>query len=893
MLSISCSRVIVSLIEVGDLERKKMAKLVKKTYGKKFAWETGSSHAFDEAKLQSKSSPSKIIRPSIWAKVPLVETFVAEPPPRLKKRVLPTTNQDTSDGENTDHSPKKGRKRKIQDPFGFGDFDDEVLPASEYISPKRKRSLEMPNGVTKSKAKKLKMKGNPEPMRFSNNYTPADHVELSKLLSDTPSPKKRGRPPKHSIDPVLSPLTIRSVSMESKGNMASPSPKKRGRPPKHSIDSVLSHPKSKSVAAKVKGIVASPSPKKRGRPPKHLTESVLSPTKNEPASIKVKALVASPSPKKRGRPPKHLTESVLSPIKSKPVSVKVKALVASPSPKKRGRPPKHLTESVLSPTKSKPASIKVKALVASPNPKKRGRPPKHLTESVLSPTKSEPVSVKGKTLLASPSPKKRGRPPKNAIASVMSPLADSVLSTKAKGSMASPSPKKRGRPPKNSIASVVSPLADSVLSTKAKGSMASPSPKKRGRPPKNSIASVVSPLAYSVLSTKATMATPSPKKRGRPSKSILQLPASPLKDTSKAVTQGQKVASPSPKKRGRPPKDSMQSPLMQLQKISNLVTLDKSPIVQKKRGRPPKIQNAVGPTLDTTISLNEKSSEFSPRKVGRPPKSKIMSPKATKDTGSPNPRKRGRPPKTPVPISLSNSNSQASSQSVDSDGASTTSSQKWCGRLPKISKQGSSASLSSSSLETQTQPQKDSGLVPKRRGRPPKSSSTTSTYTANLEKGREPLISDTEMKDSQLIAKNLNESDMIQENDSVVDSNSVIQVINEAPLIENKHGRKTNAKITEINEGDSPASTPNTAQDTASSTDGSGSQLSIQPSSSTESTSLNRRGMDADSSADQTDNEDFSKKIESSMDTAKSYNDIETSPFKAGPSMVSGVKFLH
>ena len=394
-----------------------MAKIVKKTYGKKLSWEAGSSHAFDEAKLQStKTNPSKLIRPSIWAKVPLIETFIAESPPRVKKRSISATKQDLPELEDRVIAPKKGKKRKIQDPFGFGDVDDEVLPASEYISPKRKMALEKPNGIKKSKAKKVKF---------------GDKAVSNKDLFQNNSNSYGS--PKH----VRGNLGAEPVRANDLTNAASP--KKRGRPPKSSPVSVMSPSKDESVPMKTKGIVNSPSPKKRGRPPKHITQSPAREVKELSKPVTPGSAVLDLSPKKRGRPPKNSIQSPKNKLSKVSKSLTPDKKSASPGQKKRGRPPKSQLSSPTSPVKLTKTSITKKKpeLIQ----KMRGRSLKNIGL----------VSPKSGRKDEHSSPKKRGRLPKSPISILpySSSTQNSSQSLKSEGTSGTPSPKKRGRPPKS------------------------------------------------------------------------------------------------------------------------------------------------------------------------------------------------------------------------------------------------------------------------------------------------------------------------------------------------------------------------------------------------------------------------------------------------------------
>lgn len=442
---------------------------MKKTYGKKSAWEAGSSHAFDEAKLQStKTNPSKIIRPSIWAKVPLIETFIAEPPPKIKKRSLSATKLDFPELEDTVYAPKKGRKRKLQDPFGFGDVDDEVLPASQYISPKRKLALEKPRGIKKSKAKKIKMGGNAVSNRspLENNSTsygsPKHKGQQPKalpLLGKTHSPMKRGRPPKNSLESVKSPTKDKSIPMKAKGAISTPSPKKRGRPPKHVIESPARALKELSKPVTPGGTSVDQSPKKRGRPPKNSSQSPANKLGIMSNSLTPDKKVASPSQKKRGRPPYSQISSPISPVTVSKTSVtkKTSKLIQ----KRKGGPPKD----------GGSVSPKSDGKAEHSSPKKRGRPPKSpiSVSGYNNDTQNSSQSLKSEGTSGTPSPKKRrGRPPK--IKSQETPTSSSNTLEHQNETQQLESernalilvPKRHGRPPKSSTlaSEVVSDLID-------------------------------------------------------------------------------------------------------------------------------------------------------------------------------------------------------------------------------------------------------------------------------------------------------------------------------------------------------------------------------------------------------------------------------------------------
>ena len=121
-----------------------MSKQVKKTYGRKSkkldnAGLVDASCNFEEAKLESKRKPIRGAKTSIWAKA--------------------ATNQVTSKHTEEIRTENADRKRKNvgygrrQDPFGFDDLDDDILPVDLYmdLSPKKLKKQK----ITKKPASKL------------------------------------------------------------------------------------------------------------------------------------------------------------------------------------------------------------------------------------------------------------------------------------------------------------------------------------------------------------------------------------------------------------------------------------------------------------------------------------------------------------------------------------------------------------------------------------------------------------------------------------------------------------------------------------------------------------------------------------------------------------------
>lgn len=388
-----------------------MAKIVKKTYSKKFAWETGSSRAFDDAKMHSsKRSPAKLVRPSIWAKVPLIETFTTESPPRPKKRTPTGQFQDPLEVEKNPDVPKKGKKRKFNDPFGF---DDEVVPASEYISPKKIKKLDTKKVVNGSKGSIKK-----------------DNLNVS--------PKKRGRPPTNQLlNQSKDKNNLKKTA--SSGISASPGPKKRGRPPKNSLKSPIDAVagKNSSITSEKREVASSPSPKKRGRPPKDKTKS---PDKQLPVTPTVKKAgetAVSASPKKRGRPLKNQSPG-------SPMKLASKLMIARnfDNLKKQGKLQKSPNK-VAKNQSGKKVALSIKGSNASP--RKRGRPPKSPnTSSLNNSSKNLDKSDDNK------GSKKGVKSPKSpsTATSISSGHQSSSSNVKANGTTINPVTKKRGRPPK-------------------------------------------------------------------------------------------------------------------------------------------------------------------------------------------------------------------------------------------------------------------------------------------------------------------------------------------------------------------------------------------------------------------------------------------------------------
>ena len=669
---------------------REMSKYVKKTYGKKVGWESGASNAFDEAKLHSlKTNPGKIIRPSIWAKVPLIETFTAESPPKPKKKAPPAAPQGLPEAENEVRIPKKGKKRKFRDPFGFGDFDDEVLPASEYISPKKKMALEKPKKKSKPKKVKTGIASKKSPLEISNGSSKKvmqqeNNQTSTPRMPDALSPKKRGRPFKNSMS---------SPMAKSSGVDTTQSPRKRGRPPKNStLSPVIKStelketssprnrgrtPKNTTILsiAKSNGVKPSQSPKGRGRSAKN---SGLSPM-TESSDVDT-----IPSPKKRGRPPKKLTASPMTPSEDGEVT----ASNSSQSPKKRGRPPKNLTASSMAPSEDG----EVTANNSSQSPKKRGRPPKNLTASSMAPSEDGEVTANN----SSQSPKKRGRPPKNLTASPMTPTEDGEVTA----SNSSQSPKKRGRPPKYGKQSPTSPLRKPTQIAMPDEAGFSPSPKKRGRPPKNQDSSASGPVKVASKLIKENSINAIPKKRGAPPQSPNLLPSNAIKvkELEKGSMGDSKINNSSPRKRGRPPKNPTSCSTDGTENLGSSqdsTVMFESPMQDRLERSPKDLQsksdNNYSDSMEENVAKDEADdviSDMTNSPVIEEPIVQTLSSQAGDSSVSPESviqvidgaplikRKRGKQPKAKRPVKHKNNDSTSSQEAnILSEKASLTSPQ--------------------------------------------------------------------------------------------------------------------------------------------------------------------------------------------------------------------------
>jgi len=115
-------------------------------------------------------------------------------------------------------------------------------------------------------------------------------VAAVELPKGTLSPAKRGRPPKAAGAVVaVKPAKVAKVAKAVKVAAVAVAPKKRGRPPKVVVAPVVAKVVKKVVAA----VAVAVAPKKRGRPPKAKVEVVAVP--NGAAAV---------APRKRGRPRK-------------------------------------------------------------------------------------------------------------------------------------------------------------------------------------------------------------------------------------------------------------------------------------------------------------------------------------------------------------------------------------------------------------------------------------------------------------------------------------------------------------------------------------------------------------------------------------------------------------
>eukprot|EP00794_Sanderia_malayensis_P011890 gene11890-13122_t len=225
-----------------------MAKVVKKTYSKKAAWETAGSRAFDEAKIQTPRSEinpkKKLSRPNIWAKVPLFDSQSPQ-----KNPLGPVLTLSPFKNTEKPEPKKRGRKRKDEDLFGFGDLEDDVAPAVEYISPKKKKKLEEDlehNSPTKIETKTTPIKrgrGRPPKSLVSQK-------EKEDLKPVRKSPKKIASPGRNG--PESKKKNIRQskkLSDEKVGPRINVKGKGRGRTAKSSEDDSVTEKEEKSPAS--------------------------------------------------------------------------------------------------------------------------------------------------------------------------------------------------------------------------------------------------------------------------------------------------------------------------------------------------------------------------------------------------------------------------------------------------------------------------------------------------------------------------------------------------------------------------------------------------------------------------------------------------------------------
>ncbi|RFU34817.1 hypothetical protein B7463_g1567, partial [Scytalidium lignicola] len=204
--------------------------------------------------------------------------------------------------------------------------------------------------------------------------------------SESPSKKRRGRPPKPATE---------------KEAPAAGTPRKRGRPAgtttSSSAKKLRGRPKRVPTTATT---VAARKP--RGRPPK--TDSEVTPKRGRPAKAETQ------SPSKRGRPPKVKEDTETAPAEPKGKRGRPPKDAAPVAKKGRGRPPKSATEE-----KTEDGG-KVSKAPAESEKKPRGRPAKAVTTEEKKPRGRPPQAKKA----ASSNPaagvsKTRGRPRKFKI----------------------------------------------------------------------------------------------------------------------------------------------------------------------------------------------------------------------------------------------------------------------------------------------------------------------------------------------------------------------------------------------------------------------------------------------------------------------------------------------
>ncbi|KAJ2122772.1 hypothetical protein IW147_003182 [Coemansia sp. RSA 720] len=230
----------------------------------------------------------------------------------------------------------------------------------------------------------------------------------------------------------------------------------------------------------------------------------------------------------------------------------------------------------------------------------------------------------------------------------------------------------------------------------------------------------MSPTAdVEVSGTESTRASVEPpKKRGRPRKTLSTLEPNTPHEEPLTVA----------KKRGRPPK--VQTALGSVRAQSEGVVSEAQDVsVPRKRGRPPKVRSPSVEVLVDTLSSDEQARENSvpvtPKKRGRPPK--IRSPSVemsetapelyeqTRESSIPvTPKKRGRPPKSP-------NTSRAESTQIDRVESTQrqVNSPELVGSVLMPKKRGRPPKNQTVSGSVDTLESADS-VLPKKRGRPPK-----------------------------------------------------------------------------------------------------------------------------------------------------------------------------
>ncbi|KAM0262767.1 hypothetical protein ACHAQJ_001561 [Trichoderma viride] len=376
---------------------------------------------------------------------------------------------------------------------------------------------------------------------------------------ETPTARKRGRPPKSEI-PELTPTSAKRgpgrpsklVASEATGE-STPATSKRGRPRKSDVaDQTQAPPKEPKLLA-VEATATTPTTSKRGRPRRSAAVDAIQVSTNESQP----SIAETPTTKKRGRPRK--SEVVVDPtqvLAGEPTMSAAEATASTPVLSKRGRPRK----SDLAPALTNESQLPIVETppAATPASSKRGRPPK--------------ASV----TISAVTPGKRGRPPKSVLPIL--PAEPKASTTEDKTEATAPSATKatsRQNPSsRQDDALEEQTISPSTIPTKKRG---------RGRPPKNEA------LANTIAEPET--AADDEEAQPRESKSnYAEIAAENLAtdgNTGTEPTQEGIEATPA-RKRGRPPKSTAadESPLVIAAPVTALV---------KKRGRPPKAATAESP----------------------------------------------------------------------------------------------------------------------------------------------------------------------------------------------------------------------------------------------------------------------------------------------------------